>query len=211
MINRLSFFAALFLLFFSFSCTDLSEDEVVIVTPEPEPFFFFSADIDSEELNYEIREVSMFEPGVFHSNDSLEIEGGCRFDYGATIGKTSDQIKPSFELQNFYNGDCDGEAAVFNQLFFSDETEYFSTTDPTSDRSVIISVEYPDGLYSSQFGPNELSEFRLVGTLENNVGDDKFQVITARFNCTLYKQDNPDDRKLLQNGEFKSTVAAVSN
>ena len=195
------------------SCDLSTDDEFPVIEPTPEPIYYFRAAVAGEDFALDIREVSQFEPGVTYFNDSIRIEGACRYDYGARIKEASNPITASLELQNWYNGDCgeEAEGAVFNTLFFSESAPYYDADNPSSEKSVILRIEYPDGIYSTAFGNNNNADFRLTGTAANNTADGRYQLITASFDCTVYKEDDPSDKKTVTNGGLQATISAVHN
>lgn len=187
------------------SCTDLnpSTEPPDIGNPGEIIAFFFTADVDGEEFATELADEGDAFTGLVYFHDSIRIEGACRYDYGVQLNDGSSPIVPSIELQNFYNGDCEGEIALFDQLYFSEEVAFHDVSDPTTEKSAIVSIQYPDGLWSSQFGDNQNAEFRVTGGTPANTTEGRRQKVTGRFSCTLYKEGDPEETKTVQNGEFE--------
>lgn len=193
------------------SCNNNDDDSVdPEVTIPDDALYYFVGIVDGAELSIFVTLTN--DNTSYHTNGaSIDVQS-CTIDYGGLIGNQDDTIKPFFDitLKNYYQGACDDEVDTFNSLFPQEDVAFYDENDPGA-KSVIIGFENSAGFFSSEFGDQQSSAFKVTKSTEENNAFGKFQTIEGEVSCRLYNQDNPAESILLENGKFIISLSAYYN
>lgn len=173
--------------------------------------YFFTGLVDGENIDLQ----------VTLNGDLLNYHGtggsvglnDCILDYSASITDEESDTRPSFgfELLHFYQGDCDMEIEVFNNIFSEGKIDYRAENDLDSSPSVVVTFEKDGISYSSLYGAQTNSIFEIEQSIEDNNIFGKHQLLEGNIDCMLYDVEGSGASIALVDGAFKLNVAAYGN
>lgn len=173
--------------------------------------YFFTGFVDGEDIDLLVTLNN--ELLNYHGTGGSVGINDCTLDYNASISHEESETTPGFgfELLHFYQGDCDMELSVFNNIFPEGKIAYRAENDFDNQPSVVVTFEKDDISYSSLYGVQTNSVFEIEKSTEDNNIFGKHQLLEGKIDCTLYDVEGSGASISLVDGAFKLNVAAYGN
>ncbi len=190
--------------------TDPEEEMEIMAEEIPEDvLYYFSGKVDGVQTDIHVTLTN--ENLVYHSTGGLFSPPICAIDYGASIGNQELEIPPSFsfELNRFFEGNCDQEINVFNSLITTGNVSFATNEEEEQMKSVTVDFENTNGRYTSLNPANsQNSTFTISKSEESNNAFGMYQILEGTVNCTLYKEDDPAQSIQIEDGKFRLDVSS---
>ncbi len=190
------------------------DQEIEVMTNEiPEDvLYYFSGKVDGVQTDIHVTLTN--DMILYHTNGGSLAAPACTFDYGAWVGHQDTETPPafSFDLYRFFDGMCDREIDVFNTLITTGNVSFATDPDVEQMKSVGVGFQNASGNYTSMNPANsQNSTFTISKSEAGNNAFGKYQILEGTVNCTLYKEDDPDQSIRIEDGKFRVDVSAYFN